>query len=143
MTQDKWLTERLIYIRGLKAPNDQQKLMLMLIDNGAKNVNDARKLAALLRAEKATERAQKARADAARIINADKSSLRKARDHELYQSAGLMILAGLVDSKTGLPTWDKGELLGALASLGQANAAPEKRAEWKARGDALFVKKAA
>ena len=86
---------------------------------------------------------EKARADAARIINADKSSLRKARDHELYQSAGLMILAGLVDSKTGLPTWDKGELLGALASLGQANAAPEKRAEWKARGDALFVKKAA
>ena len=30
MTQDKWLAERLAYLRGLKAPSDQQRLLLML-----------------------------------------------------------------------------------------------------------------
>ena len=34
MTQDKWLNERLAYIRGLKAPNDQQRLMLILAEKG-------------------------------------------------------------------------------------------------------------
>jgi len=38
---------------------------------------------------------------------------RTARTHELCNSAGLLILAGLVDTKTGKPAIDKGELLGA------------------------------
>ena len=143
MTQDKWLNERLAYIRGLKAPNDQQRLMLMLAEKGILSADEARKLNALIRAEKAAERAQKARADVARIMNAEKALLRKARDHELYQSAGLLILAGLVDTKTGIPTMDKGELLGALVSLANANTPAEKRAEWKARGDALMASKSA
>lgn len=143
MTQDKWLVDRLAYIRGLKAPNDQQRLMLMLAEKSVLSADDSRKLAALVRAEKAAERAQKARADVARIMNAEKAMLRKARDHELYQSAGLLILAGLVDTKTGMPTMDKGELLGALVSLANANTPTEKRAEWKARGDALMASKAA
>lgn len=143
MTQDKWLVDRLAYIRGLKAPNDQQRLMLMLAEKSVLSADDSRKLAALVRAEKAAERAQKARADVARIMNAEKAMLRKARDHELYQSAGLLILAGLVDTKTGMPTMDKGELLGALVSLANANTPTEQRAEWKARGDALMASKAA
>lgn len=105
MTQDKmqnkWLAERLAYIRGLKAPSDQQRLMLMLADKPQRTADDERKMAALVRAEKAAERAQKARASAAKIINAGKAATRKARDHELYESAGLLILAGLVDTKTG------------------------------------------
>lgn len=32
MTQDKWLAERLAYLRGLNAPSDQQRLLLMLAD---------------------------------------------------------------------------------------------------------------
>jgi CTP:molybdopterin cytidylyltransferase MocA len=94
MTQDKWLAERLAYLRGLKAPSDQQRLLLMLADKPDRTADDGRKLAALVRAEKAAERAQKARADAARIINAEKAAERKARDHELYESAGLMIRPG-------------------------------------------------
>ena len=101
-----------------------------------------RKLAALVRAEKAAERAQKARADAARIINAEKAAERKARDHELYQSAGLLILAGLVDTTTGKPTRDRGELLGALVSLAEAQVDDAKRAAWKAKGDALMAERA-
>lgn len=141
MTQDKWINDRLAYLRGLKAPNDQQKLMLLLAGKSTKTAEDDRKFSAVIRAEKAAERAQKTRADVARIVNAEKSQLRKSRDRELYQSAGLMILAGLVDTKTGMPTMDKGELLGALEAITNANTSPEKRAEWKARGDALMASK--
>ncbi len=142
MTQDKWLAERLAYLRGLKAPSDQQRLLMMLADKPDRTADDGRKLAALVRAEKAAERAQKARADAARIINAERAAERKARDHELYESAGLMILAGLVDTKTGKPTRDRGELLGALMSLAEAQVDDAKRAAWKAKGDALMAERA-
>ena len=135
MTQDKWLAERLAYLRGLKAPSDQQRLLLMLADKPDRTADDGRKLAALVRAEKA-------RADAARIINAERAAERKARDHELYESAGLMILAGLIDTKTGKPTRDRGELLGALVSLAEAQVDDAKRAAWKAKGDALMAERA-
>lgn len=141
MAQDKWLAERLAYLRGLKAPSDQQRLLMMLADKPERTADDDRKLAALVRAEKAAERAQKARADAARIINAEKAAERKARDHELYQSAGLLILAGLVDTATGKPTRDRGELLGALVSLAEAHD-DEQRAAWKRKGDALMAERA-
>jgi len=45
----------------------------------------------------------------------------------------------LVDSKTGNPTWDKGELLGALASMADAEINDTKRQAWKAKGDALLT----
>ena len=118
MTQDKWLAERLAYLRGLKAPSDQQRLLLMLADKPDRT------------------------ADAVRIINAEKAAERKARDHELYESAGLMILAGLVDTKTGKPTRDRGELLDALVSLAEAQVDDAKRAAWKAKGDALMAERA-
>ena len=98
-------------------------------------------MAALVRAEKAADRAQKARADAARIINVDKAKERKARDHELYQSAGLLILAGLVDTKTGKPTLDRGELLGALLGLAKVPADDSRRSDWKRAGDALLAER--
>jgi hypothetical protein len=141
MEQDQWLVERLAYLRGLKSPSDQQRLLLMLADKPERTAEDGRKMTAIVRAEKAAERAQKARADAARIINAEKAAERKARDHELYKSAGLMILARLVDPKTGKPTRDRGELLGALVSLAEAQVDDEKRAAWKRKGDALMAEK--
>ncbi|WP_370599187.1 conjugal transfer protein TraD (plasmid) [Plesiomonas shigelloides] len=58
----------------------------------------------------------------------------------MYQSAGLLILAGLVDTKTGKPNRDKGELLGALISLAESDVPDEKRAAWKSKGDALLAK---
>lgn len=144
MTQEKrdqWLANRLAYLRGLKAPSDQQRLLLVLAEKPDRTAEDERKLNALVRAEKAADRAQKARADAARIVNAEKAAERKARDHELYQVAGLMILAGLVDSKTGRPTRDRGELLGALVSLAEAQVDAEKRTNWKRKGDALMAER--
>ncbi|MQT78371.1 conjugal transfer protein TraD, partial [Pseudomonas helleri] len=56
----------------------------------------------------------------------------------LYQSAGLLILAGLVDTKTGKPTIDRGELLGALLGLAKVPADDPRRGDWKRAGDALL-----
>lgn len=138
---DEWLTARIAYLRGLKSPSDQQRLLLLLADKPERSNEDNRKLSALVKAEKAAERAQKAKANAARIVNAEKAAERKARDRELYQAAGLLILAGLVDSKTGRPTVDRGELLGALLGLAKVPLDDQRRSEWKRAGDALLAAK--
>ena len=133
--QDDWLKGRLAYLRGLKAPSDHQRLLLLLVDIPERSAEDERKLTALVRAEKAADRAQKARANAARIVNREKITERKARDRELYNAAGLMILAGLVDSRTGMPVLDRGELLGALLELAKVPPDDQRRSGWKRAGE--------
>lgn len=137
--KQEWITARLAYLRGLKSPSDQQRLLIALSDKPARTTDDNRKLDVLVKAEKANERAQKARAVAAKVVNADKQADRKARDHELYNVAGLLSLAGLVDKVTGKPLTDRGELLGALLSLAKLPADEPRRAEWKKSGDALLA----
>lgn len=139
--QDKWLEDRVAYIRGLKSPNDHQRLLLLLSDKKDATNDDRRKLVALIHAEKAAEKAQRAKASVAKIVNAEKVAERKRRDHELYQSGGLLILAGLVDTKTGKPTLDRGELLGALLGLAKVPADDPRRGDWKRAGDALLAGK--
>ena len=143
--ENQWLTSRIAYLRGLKSRNDQQELMVMLAEKPNRTSLDQKKLATLVRAEKANIRAIKARQEATNMINAERKAIveaeRKSRDHEMYQAAGLLSLAGLVDKKTGKSMMDRGELLGAL--LGLAKVAPDnpKRAEWKRAGDALLASK--
>ncbi len=139
--QDDWLSTRLANLQGLKTPSGHQRLLLLLAEKPDRTPEDERKLAALVRAEKAAERAQKAKANAARIVNAEKLAVRKARDRELYNAAGLMILAGLVDSRTGMPTLDRGELLGALMELSRVSPEDERKAQWKRKGDALLAER--
>ena len=137
----EWLEDRVAYIRGLKSPNDHQRLLLLLNDKKDATDDDRRKLVALIRAEKAAEKAQRAKASVAKIVNAEKQAERKNRDHQLYQSAGLLILAGLVDTKTGNPTLDRGELLGALLGLAKVPADDVRRSDWKRAGDALLAER--
>ena len=139
--QNKWLEDRVAYIRGLKSPNDHQRLLLLLNDKKDATDDDRRKLVALIRAEKAAEKAQRAKASVAKIVNAEKLAERKNRDHQLYQSAGLLILAGLVDTKTGKPTLDRGELLGALLGLAKVPSDDARRSDWKRAGDALLAER--
>ena len=137
----EWLEDRVAYIRGLKSPNDHQRLLLLLNDKKDATDDDRRKLVALIRAEKAAEKAQRAKASVAKIVNAEKLAERKNRDHQLYQSAGLLILAGLVDTKTGKPTLDRGELLGALLGLAKVPADDSRRSDLKRAGYALLADK--
>ena len=137
----EWLEDRVAYIRGLKSPNDHQRLLLLLNDKKDATDDDRRKLVALIRAEKAAEKAQRAKASVAKTANAEKLTERKRRNHDLYQSGGLLILAGLVDTKTGKPTLDRGELLGALLGLAKIPADDPRRGDWKRAGDALLADK--
>lgn len=143
-TETDWLRDKIVYIKGLKAPSEQQQLLVLLTEKPVRTNTDEKKLAAIIRAEKAAEKAAKARIAATALIQAEKRAAtlaeRKARTHELCQSAGLMGLAGLVDTKTGKPTIDKAELLGALLGLVAVPTNDARRMQWKQAGTAMLAK---
>lgn len=143
-TETDWLRDKIVYIKRLKAPSEQQQLLVLLTEKPIRTNTDEKKLAAIIRAEKAAEKAAKARIVATALIQAEKRAAalaeRKARTHELCQSAGLMGLAGLVDTKTGKPTIDKAELLGALLGLAAAPRNDPRRIQWKQAGAAMLAK---
>lgn len=143
--QEKWAADRVQYIRGLKSPSEAQRLMVLLTDKAEKTGQETKTLSLLMQAEQAAEKAQEARAKVMNLIQAEKraeaKAARKARDHALYQSAGLLIMAGLVDSKTGKPVDDTAALLGALASLNDLSRDNPKWADWRIRGQELLDSK--
>lgn len=143
--QAKWVIDRVQYIRGLKSPNEQQRLLVILSDKTDKTPQEMKTLSLLLQAERATEKAQEARTKVMNLIQAEKraeaKAARKARDHALYQSAGLLIMAGLVDSQTGKPMDEPAKLLGALISLNELSRDNPKWEEWKIRGQELLNQK--
>ena len=142
MKNDNWLTDRVAFLKGLKSRTDQQELIVLLAENDAKTPQDAKKLTLLVKAEKANIKAAKARQDASNLINSEKKVLaeaaRKSRTHNLCESAGLLGLAGLLNTETGIPTLDRGELLGGLVAL--ANTTAIDRAGWKRIGETLLAK---
>jgi hypothetical protein len=144
MDNDSWLKDRVTFLKALKTRTEQQELLVLLAENTKRSPLDTKKLTALIKAEKTGIRANKARQDAANLINSEKKALataaRNARTHELCESAGLMGLAGLVDTLTGKPTIDRGELLGALLGLAKVPADDPRRADWKRAGDGLLAK---
>ena len=147
MNNDEWLNDRVKYLKGLKSRSEQQELLVLLAEKPNRTAQDDKKFNAIIRAEKASQRATKARQDAARLINEENRTAvkaeRAARTHELCNSAGLLILAGLVDTKTGKPAIDKGELLGALLGLAKVPAEDPRRKEWKRAGDSMLAEQSA
>ena len=143
MNNDEWLNDRVKYLKGLKSINEQQELLVLLAEKPNRTAQDDKKLNAIIRAEKASLRATKARQDAANLINSEKKATAKAeraaRTHELCNSAGLLILAGLVDTKSGKPKIDKAELLGALLGLAKVPTEDTRRKEWKRAGDSMLA----
>ena len=88
--------------------------------------------------EVSTERAKAAKAALAELRRVQnhkaQKETRKKRSHEMFQSAGLMILADLVDSRTGIPTGDLGALLGGLLAVANTlenGPASSRFQEWK------------
>ena len=147
MNNDEWLNDRVKYLKGFKSRKEQQQLLVLLAEKLNRTTQDDKKFNAIIRAEKASLRATKARQDAANLINAEKNAAAKAertaRTHELCNSAGLLILAGLVDTKTGKPAIDKGELLGSLLGLAKVQVEDPRRKEWKRAGDAMLAEQSA
>ena len=136
MENNHWLHDRVTYLKGLKSRNDQQELLVILAEKITRTSHDEKTLAVLIRAEKASIKAVKARQDAAHLINAEKKAEReaerKARNHRL-------ILQGVLFDLAGLENRSRGELLGLLLA---ATGSDEARwASWKFKGDALLAEK--
>lgn len=135
--EQEWLQDRVAYLKGLKSRNDQQALLVLLAEKPDRNAQDERKLAALVKAEKASLRAAKARQEAASMIHAEKkaaqAAARKARNHRLIVQGALIDMAGLEGRS-------KGELLGLLLAAASTTD-DQKWASWKQRGDALLAEK--
>nr|WP_181716928.1 hypothetical protein [Psychrobacter sp.]QJS05441.1 mobilization protein, MobC [Psychrobacter sp.] len=64
--------------KGFKSPNDTQQLIIILGEKDHRSEDDNRKLAVLMKAERKADQLAKARADARRMIDADKEKARKA-----------------------------------------------------------------
>lgn len=64
--------------KGFKSPNDTQQLIIILGEKDNRSDDDNRKLAVLMKAERKADQLAKARADARRMIDADKAKARKA-----------------------------------------------------------------
>lgn len=143
--QQQWLTDRMHYLRGLKLPNEQQRLLILLSKKADRTTQEEKTLSLLVNAERSAVKAQEARTKVTNLIQAEKraaaKAARKARDHALYQSAGLLIMAGLIDSQTGKPTDNAAALLGALSSLNELPRDNPKWAEWKTKGEGLLTQK--
>ena len=127
-----WFENRITHIKGLKTPTEQQKMLALLAEKANRTSQEEKYLSALIRAEKANERAAKARTAAATLINDDKKKAkeaeRKERTHRLIQQGVLFDLAQLEDRSHA-------ELLGILLAAVTIDDA-ERRKNWREKGEA-------
>ena len=133
-----WMAEKLAYIRGLTNPSEAQKLLVKLAEKPDRTKAEDATMATIIRAEKSSERAARARADVANLMQAEQRRKRAARTHQLCRSAGLLGLAGLLDTQSGKPTRDPAELLGALIELAAIHPTDDTRRRWHDLGAELL-----
>jgi hypothetical protein len=135
--RDEWLTNRVAYLKSLKALSEPQQLLVLLTEKPDRSAADNQLLAALVRLEQANDRAAQARLAAAKLIQSSKrqsaKAERKARAHRLIQQGVLFDLAGLASRS-------RGELLGLLLAAAKTED-PQRWAAWKQAGDALLAEK--
>ncbi len=137
MKHDEWLTDRVTYLKSLKARSEHQQLLVLLAEKPDRSAADNQLLAALIRLEQANDRAAQARVAAAKLIQDGKrrsaKAERKARAHRLIRQGVLFDLAGLAHRS-------RGELLGLLLAAAKTED-PHRWAHWKEAGDALLAEK--
>ena len=122
-----WLSEKTIYISALKNPTDAQKLLFELAKIEYRTTDQERKLNALIKAEKAIDRANKQKIAVKKLLNAEKEAERKARTRHLIQLGALFEIAKL-DQR------DPAELLGILLKTAEIDPNDMKWQIWKEIG---------
>ena len=134
-----WLAGHIAYLSKLKSPNDEQRLLLLLAEKKERDAKEERTFAALVKSEKALERAKKARAEVAGLLAKEKEeaakaaeAARKARNHKLIQLGLLFSYAGIEDEPR--------EFLAGLAAFG-AHMDADKKQELTRLGTTLLLAK--
>ena len=122
-----WLSEKITYISALKNPSDAQKLLLELAKIQYRTPDKEKKLNALIKAEKAIDRANKQKVAVRKLLNAEKEAERKARTRHLIQLGALFEIANL-DQR------DPAELLGILLKTAEIDPNDMKWQIWKDLG---------
>jgi hypothetical protein len=134
---NEWVAKKAIYLQSLKSQSASQKELLDLIQRrDSLNPQEERVFRSLITAERASDRAQKARAQATKLLQSKTEAERKARTRSLIQVGGLVEIAGLADV-------DKGALLGSLMFVAEHLQHPDKHQAWKAKGDAVLQEREA
>ncbi|KFH82326.1 hypothetical protein GR07_28540, partial [Escherichia coli] len=107
---------------GLKSPSEQQRLLVLLAEKKNRTTTDEKTLSALIRAEKTDRESSRSKSQSNGNHSGRTEGSREGRNERRgimnsHKAAGLMIVAGLVDSKTGKPKFSAAELVGALAGI--------------------------
>lgn len=98
----EWLKKRIGFIRKLGEQSARQRQIIDLLDNEAGLTEQERKLLHVLAtAEKNDLQAQESEREQAVQKRIEGKKQRRERNHRLFLAAGLLIEAGLVESKTG------------------------------------------
>lgn len=74
---NEYLDKLVKRFKGFKSPTDTQKLIILMGEKDNRSDDDNRKLSVFLNVEKKTEQLAKARADARRLIETEKSKTKK------------------------------------------------------------------
>ena len=128
---NEWFSERLTYISALKNPSDAQKLLLEIAQIQYRTPEQEKKLNALIKAEKAIDRANKQKVVVRKLLNAEKEAERKARTRHLIQLGALFEIANL-DKR------DPAELLGILLKTAEIDPNDMKWQIWKDLGQEVL-----
>ena len=130
-----WLEKRIRYIEGLKSLTENQQELMELAGKTERSPIEEKQFKVAMKLEKLAEATAKTKADSKMLKSSAKKAERKARDHELYKSAGILLIgSGLVDSKTGKIIGDVEERLGSLIALNQSTPDDKRREQWKQMG---------
>lgn len=107
-----WLKKRIGFIRKLGEQTARQRQIIDLLDNEAGLTEQERKLLHVLAtAEKNELQAQENARKQANQKRMEGKTQRRERNHRLFLAAGLLIEAGLVDTKTGELRYPKDKIL--------------------------------
>jgi hypothetical protein len=133
MTGMTWLESHVMYLRRLKTRTEAQELLMLLGQQRELTSIERKKLDALVKAEKAAQRAAKAKSAVSKLIQDEKKKAAevksKTKAQRLEELGNLVYLAGVQDRSPG-------EILGALLTLGGMDSA--RWEAWKTAGDSVL-----
>ena len=114
----EWLKKRIGFIRKLGEQTARQRQIIDLLDNEAGLTEQERKLLHVLAtAEKNDLQAQESERKQAVQKRIEGKKQRRERNHRLFLAAGLLIEAGLVDTKTGELCYKKDRIFTAVEQM--------------------------
>jgi hypothetical protein len=133
-----WLSDHLLFLKGLKSPTETQQLLILLAGKTQMTTKEQKTFDALVKSEKAAEKAKEARLAVSSMLSSAKkeeaAAARKLRTHNL-------IKLGLLFEYAGLAHLSRDELLGLLLEGAKTN--QNQMRQWSGAGAAMLAAKEA